>query len=190
MRDEKGQHVKATGTKWKRQGHADLHKMNTKSTHFVTHTNTQILTYTHISALHMLYHHNGTQFLLPLSRLARTVAVKWLKQWVCVYSYSMCICMSLVAVTLGLFITKCRPQGSSSWNKLCNTYQGKFREKKRQGQSVGQHLVFGLRQHSLNFVRPWQGGRKKQTKNCCCCTASREKSRLIMITVPVAEFVF
>lgn len=33
-------------------------------------------------------------------------------------------------------------------------------------------------------------GKNKQTKNCCCCTASREKSRLIMITVPVAEFVF
>lgn len=65
--------------------------MNTKSTHFATHTNTQILTYTHISALHMVYHHNGTQFLLPLSQLARTAAVKWLKQWVA----NMNLCLQL-----------------------------------------------------------------------------------------------
>lgn len=73
----------------------------------------------------------------------------------------MCICMSLVAVTLGLFITKCRPQGSSSRNKLCNTYQGKFREKKTRPEYGSAFSVWV--EAAVSKLRVAMTGREKKT---------------------------
>lgn len=102
-RDIKGTPLPKYLGKQERQGHAELHSMNTE-THAVcssyVYTSTQKHSVTQI--LYYTYHPNGTQLLLTLSRLALTSVVEWLKQWeadmsLCVY----CVCL----LTPGLIIT-------------------------------------------------------------------------------------